>query len=97
MTTSAPPRENPSELTTTAGRGRRELAFRETDGITVQLLWESDTDALTLSVEDGRAGVFFEVPVACDRGLEAFNHPYAYAAGLCFGDACESPDLQQQT
>ena len=100
MTTSAPSRENPSELTTTAGRGRRELAFRESDGITVQLLWESDIDALTLSVEDGRAGVSFELPVARDRGLEAFQHPFAYAhaiGGLCFGDACESPNQLPQT
>jgi hypothetical protein len=41
----------------------------------------------------------FELPVARDRGLEAFHHPfaYAYAAGFCFGDACQSLDLQPQT
>ena len=41
MTTSAPPRENPSELTATAGRGRRELAIRESDGAAIAV---SDAD-----------------------------------------------------
>jgi hypothetical protein len=93
------PSSNTSDSVSTAAGARRELALRESDGITVQLLWESDVDALTLSVEDGRAGTFFELPVARDRGLEAFRHPfaYAYAAGFCFGDACESLDLQPQT
>jgi hypothetical protein len=90
---------NTSDSVSTAAGARRELAHRESDGITVQLLWESDVDALTLSVEDGRAGIFFELPVARDRGLEAFHHPFAhaYAAGLGFGDACESLDLQPQS
>jgi hypothetical protein len=90
---------NASDPISTAAGARRELALRESDGITVQLLWESDLDALTLSVEDGRAGISFELPVARDRGLEALHHPfaYAYAAGLCFEDACESLDLQPQT
>jgi hypothetical protein len=96
-----PPTPSPttSDSVSTAAGARRELALRESDGITVQLFWESGVDALTLSVEDGRAGIVFELPVARDRGLEAFHHPfaYAYAAGLCFGDACESLDLQPQT
>jgi hypothetical protein len=85
-------------VSTTAG-ARRELAIRENDGITVQLFWESDVDALTLTVEDRRAGIFFELPVARDRGLEAFHHPfpYAYAAGFGVGDAYQSLDLQPQT
>jgi hypothetical protein len=93
------PSANASESFSTAAPARRELALREGDGITVQLLWECDLDALTLSVEDGRTGIVFELPVARDRGLEAFHHPfaYAYAAGLCFGNACESLDLQPQT
>jgi hypothetical protein len=93
------PTQKASEVIGTLACARRELALRETDGITVQLLWETDVDALTLSVEDGRTGVVFELPVARDRGLEAFHHPfaYAYAAGCCFGDACESLDLQPQT
>jgi hypothetical protein len=93
------PSSNTSDAVSTAAGARRELALRESDGITVQLLWESDLDALTLSVEDGRAGITFELPIARDRGLEAFHHPfaYAYAAGICFGDARESLDLQPQT
>jgi hypothetical protein len=96
-----PPTLSPNaiDFVSTAAGARRELALRESDGITVQLLWESDVDALTLSVEDGRAGIAFELPVARDRGLEAFHHPfaYAYAAGLGLGDARESLDLQAQT
>jgi hypothetical protein len=90
---------NAGSAVSTAAGARRELALRESDGITVQLLWESDVDALTLSVEDGRTGVVFELPVARDHGLNAFHHPFAYActADLCFGDACESVDLQPQT
>jgi hypothetical protein len=97
--TSPTPSPNALDFVSTAAAARRQLALRESDGITVQLLWESDLDSLTLSVEDGRAGISFELPVARDRGLEAFHHPfaYAYAAGLCFGDACESLDLQPQT
>jgi hypothetical protein len=93
------PSSNALDSVSTAAGARRELALRENDGITVQLLWESDVDELTLAVEDGRAGIAFELPVARDRGLEAFHHPfaYAYAAGFCFGDARESLDLQPQT
>jgi hypothetical protein len=58
---------------------REELSVRESDGLTVQLLWEPDADALILSVRDGRAGTSFELPVARDRGLEAFYHPFAFA------------------
>ena len=77
------PTANASKSVATAAGTRRELALRESDGITVQLLWESDVDALTLSVEDGRAGLSFELPVARDRGLEAFRHPFAYAYASC--------------
>jgi hypothetical protein len=84
-----------------AGKGRftrKELALRETDGLTIQLLWEPDADALTLSVRDGRAGTTFELPVARDRGLEAFYHPFAFAhaADPYFGDSCAPHNLQTQ-
>jgi hypothetical protein len=58
----------------------QELAVRESDGIHVLLLWHPDENALTVSVEDARAGDRFHFAVAPDRALDAFYHPYAYAA-----------------
>ena len=58
----------------------RELAARESDGIHVLLLWHPDEDAVTVSVEDARVGDRFHIAVAPDRALDAFYHPFAYAA-----------------
>jgi hypothetical protein len=58
----------------------RELAARESDGIHVLLLWHPDENALTVSVEDARLGDRFHLAVAPDRALDAFYHPFAYAA-----------------
>jgi hypothetical protein len=58
----------------------RELAARESDGIHVLLLWHPGEDALTVTVDDARAGDRFQLAVAPDRALEVFYHPFAYAA-----------------
>jgi hypothetical protein len=58
----------------------RELAARVTDGIHVLLLWHPREDKLTVTVDDSRAGARFAVDVARDRALDAFYHPFAYAA-----------------
>jgi len=58
----------------------RELAARDCDGIHVALLWHPRENALTLSVEDARAGDRFHLAVAPERALDAFYHPFAYAA-----------------
>ena len=58
----------------------RELAARDNDGVHVLLLWHPNENALTVSVEDTRAGRGFRLAVAPDRALDAFYHPYAYAA-----------------
>jgi hypothetical protein len=60
--------------------GTRELALRETDGVRVRLLWHPREDAVTVAVEDTRADERFELPVDRKRALEAFYHPFAYAA-----------------
>ena len=60
--------------------GHRELAARESDGIRVVLLWHPREDAVTVAVEDALAGDRFELAVARDRALDAFYHPFAYAA-----------------
>ena len=57
-----------------------ELAARESDGIHVLLLWHPRANALTVSVEDARLGDGFRFAVAPERALDAFYHPFAYAA-----------------
>jgi hypothetical protein len=37
-------------------------------------------NALTISVEDARVGDRFQLAVAPDRALDAFYHPFTYAA-----------------
>ena len=58
----------------------RELAVRDNDGVHVLLLWHPDENAVTVSVEDARIGDRFQIAVAPDRALDAFYHPFAYAA-----------------
>jgi hypothetical protein len=67
------------QSTTGASRAVRELASRESDGLRVRLLWHPQENALTVSVDDSRAGQRFELDVEGDRGLHAFYHPFACA------------------
>jgi hypothetical protein len=60
---------------------RRELAHRVTDGLEVQLLWRASDGALAVVVHPtARRGVSFELRVEPDHALNAFRHPYLYAA-----------------
>jgi hypothetical protein len=65
-----------SNLTATAVR---ELDRRTGDRIDVQLLWNPQTDRVSIAVEDGRSGERFELAVNPTEALTAFHHPYAYA------------------
>lgn len=58
----------------------RELAVRAGDGPRVQLLWNPITDAVTVEVEDLRAGNGLHLAVDRERALDAYCHPFAYAA-----------------
>ena len=58
----------------------RELAVRDSDGVHVVLFWHPNENAVTVSVEDARVGDRFQIAVAPDRALDAFYHPFAYAA-----------------
>jgi len=58
----------------------RELAIRESDGLAVVLLWRPGDDAVTVTVTDERTGDRFQLSVEGDRALDAFYHPFAYAA-----------------
>jgi hypothetical protein len=71
---------NSSGLTTAGTRGSRELASRESDGVHVLLLWHPTDGTVTVSVDDSAAGRRFELAVDRHRALDAFYHPFAYAA-----------------
>ena len=58
----------------------RELAARESDGIHVALLWHPRENALTVEVDDARIDDGFRFAVEPGRALDAFYHPFAYAA-----------------
>ena len=68
MTTSAVPTQ------------RRELDRRVNDGLDVALLWDAATDSLAIAVHDDRTDEAFVLDVGADEALDAFRHPYAYAA-----------------
>jgi hypothetical protein len=58
-----------------------ELASRESDGISVSLLWLRGTDRVHVAVRDGKRGHSFDVDVRpSDSPMDVFHHPYAYSA-----------------
>ena len=63
-----------------ATRQSRELAARQRDGLRVVLHWNPSDDAVTVAVDDDRTGDRFEIAVEREHALDAFYHPYAYAA-----------------
>ena len=65
---------------TTDRKQPRELASRESDGLAVRLVWHPAEDAVTVSVTDSRTGDRFQLAVDPRRALDAFYHPFAYAA-----------------
>jgi hypothetical protein len=58
----------------------RELAFRENDGLEVRLLWDSRSDRVLVSVLDLKRGDFLALEPVRDKALDAFYHPFSYAA-----------------
>jgi hypothetical protein len=65
---------------TTAELAVRELDRRTNDGIDVRLLWNPQTNHISIAVEDRRAGESFQLEVDAADALAAFRHPYAYAS-----------------
>jgi hypothetical protein len=57
-----------------------ELAHRSTDGIEVLLIWDRTEDDLRVHVDDTRSCTSFSLSPARDEALDAFYHPFAYAA-----------------
>jgi hypothetical protein len=72
--------EGGPEMATSAAIERRELAHRTGDGIEVALLWTKSTNRVAIAVADTHSGEELEFEVDGSRALDAFNHPYAYAA-----------------
>jgi hypothetical protein len=60
----------------------RELAQRQSGGVEVRLLWQPAVDRVDVSVRDSSTGAEFQIEVAPGDAIEAFYHPYAYAARL---------------
>ncbi len=64
----------------------RELDFRSTDGLEVTLLWQPETNRVSVTVFDAKTGDDFDLDIDPADAADAFDHPYAYAAsrGLHF-------------
>ncbi|MGN6869271.1 MAG: hypothetical protein ACTHMY_12795 [Solirubrobacteraceae bacterium] len=69
-------------MTTSAATERRELAHRTGNGIDVTLLWSKSTNTVTIAVLDSHSADELEFDVDGSHALDAFNHPYAYAAAV---------------
>ena len=57
-----------------------ELALRRSGTIEVLLVWHPETRRVGLSVFDLATGEGFRLDVAPADAIDAFHHPYAYAA-----------------
>jgi hypothetical protein len=67
-------------MSATAFTDRRELAHRSGDGIEVTLFWSKPSTQVTIAVLDTRSNEVLEFEIDGSAALDAFNHPYAYAA-----------------
>jgi hypothetical protein len=67
-------------MTTIEVPERRELAHRTNDGFDVTLFWSKASNRVTISVFQARSATALEFEVDGADALDAFNHPYAYAA-----------------
>ena len=59
---------------------RIDLAHRRSDGIDVVLWWSPEDDSVAVEVLHLATDETFEVAVERERALDAFYHPFAYAA-----------------
>ena len=65
--------------TTPITTGFEELMSRESNGISVTLLWNRADDHASVYVVDASTDTSFELDTD-GAPLDVFNHPYAYAA-----------------
>jgi hypothetical protein len=71
---------------------RKELAHRSSDGVDVFLYWNEQTDRVTLRVDDARLDAALEVEVDGPSALDAFRHPFVYAASAATGTSALKAD-----
>jgi hypothetical protein len=57
-----------------------ELAQRRNDHLEITLLWAPQDDSVHVSVLNERTGEAVAFPVDRARALDAYYHPFAYAA-----------------
>jgi hypothetical protein len=84
----------PTEMT-----WRTELMSRESNGITVRLLWSRATNLVTVAVADVASEDYFELVLdENEPPLEVFNHPFAHAAarGLEFRTRRPEPEVLRE-
>ena len=76
-----------------ASKQTLELDVRSNDGLEVALLWQPETNRITVSVYDSKSGDDFDIDVDPAEARDAFHHPYAYAArrGVHFVAGTRSP------
>lgn len=56
----------------------RELAYRQSGGLHVTLLWQEAEENLFVVVLDESAGTITRVAAGPQNALDVFNHPFAY-------------------
>ena len=58
---------------------KKELAFRESNGVAVTLYWHSRTNRVSVTVYDARSDELFELDADPVEALDLFHHPFAHA------------------
>jgi hypothetical protein len=71
---------NGAEGVTRTRKRMRELAERTSNGTRIRLYWLQGTRELWVEVWESELDVMIQIPADPERALEAFHHPYAYAA-----------------
>lgn len=56
----------------------RELNYRENDGVSVGLSWESESGEVVVFLEDARTGFHKTFSVPPESAMDAFDHPFCY-------------------
>ena len=75
------PKEGTAMPSTATQTSVKELAHRATDGLEVALYWHERSNTVSVVVHDAKTSEAFELVLhESDNALDAFHHPYAYAA-----------------
>lgn len=83
-----------TQITPFAPGDWKELASRESNGLVTALFWSKTTDEVKVVVLDLFDEEEFELDVDPGEALEAYHHPFAYAARAKHAAPNQSLDLQ---